>query len=125
MRLAVIGHVEHVTIAPVPALPAPGEIVHLDEPKVIAGGGGGIAFFQLARSDAEVHLFTAFGNEFFSLDVTGAMSAVPLVMYKFAGSGYENWEHLAWAGALLVTLFVLATSLVARTLLLRNKVAQD
>ena len=54
-----------------------------------------------------------------------AMSAVPLVMYKFAGSGYENWEHLAWAGALLVTLFVLAVSLVARALLLRNKIAPD
>ena len=50
---------------------------------------------------------------------------MPLVMYKFAGSGYENWEHLAWAGALLVTLFVLAVSLVARTLLLRNKIAND
>ena len=81
----------------------------------------------LARISGETAplLFTAFGNEFFSLDVTGAMSAVPLVMYKFAGSGYENWEHLAWAGALLVTLFVLAVSLVARTLLLRNKVAND
>jgi len=81
----------------------------------------------LARISGETAplLFTAFGNEFFSLEVTGAMSAVPLVMYKFAGSGYENWEHLAWAGALLVTLFVLAVSLVARTLLLRNKIAND
>ena len=81
----------------------------------------------LARISGETAplLFTAFGNEFFSLDATGAMSAVPLVMYKFAGSGYENWEHLAWAGALLVTLFVLAVSLVARTLLLRNKVSND
>ena len=70
-------------------------------------------------------LFTAFGNEFFSLDITGAMSAVPLVVYKFAGSGYENWEQLAWAGALLVTMFVLAISLVARMLLLRNKIAND
>jgi len=81
----------------------------------------------LARISGETAplLFTAFGNEFFSLDITGAMSAVPLVMYKFAGSGYENWEHLAWAGALLVTLFVLGVSLVARTLLLRNKIAND
>ncbi len=81
----------------------------------------------LARISGETAplLFTAFGNEFFSLDLTGAMSAVPLVMYKFAGSGYENWEHLAWAGALLVTLFVLTISLIARTLLLRNKIAND
>ena len=81
----------------------------------------------LARISGETAplLFTAFGNEFFSADITGAMSAVPLVMYKFAGSGYENWEHLAWAGALLITLFVLGISLAARTLLLRNKVAND
>lgn len=70
-------------------------------------------------------LFTAFGNEFFSLDPSGAMSALPLVMYKFAGSGYENWEQLAWAGALLVTLFVLAISLAARGILLRNKISHD
>lgn len=81
----------------------------------------------LARISGETAplLFTAFGNEFFSLDVTGAMSAVPLVMYKFAGSGYENWEHLAWAGALMITLFVLAISLAARAILLRNKPAHD
>jgi len=70
-------------------------------------------------------LFTAFGNQFFSLDLTGAMAAVPLVMYKFAGSGYDNWEQLAWAGALLVTMFVLAISLLARGILLRNKIAND
>ncbi len=70
-------------------------------------------------------LFTAFGNEFFSLDPSGAMAALPLVMYKFAGSGYENWEQLAWAGALLVTLFVLAISLAARGILLRNKISHD
>jgi len=60
-----------------------------------------------------------------SLGVPQWMSAVPLVMYKFAGSGFENWEQLAWAGALLVTLFVLAVSLGARALLLRNKPAHD
>ena len=81
----------------------------------------------LARISGETAplLFTAFGNEFFSLDLGGAMSAVPLVMYKFAGSGYENWEHLAWAGALLITLFVLAISLGARAILLRNKPGHD
>ena len=61
MRIAVIGHVEHVTIARVSALPRAGEIAHLADPVVIAGGGGGIAFFQLTKSDAEVHLFTAIG----------------------------------------------------------------
>jgi len=63
LRVAVIGHVEHVTIGRAARLPAPGDIVHFDEPQVIAGGGGGIAFFQLARSSGEVHLFTALGND--------------------------------------------------------------
>ncbi len=61
MRIAVVGHVEHVTITRVAALPRAGEIAHLADPVVIAGGGGGIAFFQLTKSDAEIHLFTAIG----------------------------------------------------------------
>ena len=46
-------------------------------------------------------------------------------MYKFAGSGFENWEKIAWAGALVITLFVLTVSLFARTLLLRNRITHD
>lgn len=61
MRIAVIGHVEHVTIARAAALPRAGDIVHLADPVVIAGGGGGIAFFQLTKGDGELHLFTAIG----------------------------------------------------------------
>jgi phosphate transport system permease protein len=81
----------------------------------------------LARISGETAplLFTAFGNEFFSLDITDAMSAVPLTMYKFAGSGFENWEQLAWAGALLITLFVLAISLLTRLTLLRKHASHD
>ncbi|PJK11305.1 phosphate ABC transporter, permease protein PstA [Lysobacteraceae bacterium NML120232] len=81
----------------------------------------------LARISGETAplLFTAFGNEFFSLDPTGPMAAVPLVMYKFAGSGFANWENLAWAGALLITLFVLCVSLLARTVLLRKRPSHD
>ena len=63
LRIAVIGHVEYVVIARVPALPQPGEILHLDEPLWIPGGGGGITFAQLAKSPAELHLFTAFGED--------------------------------------------------------------
>ncbi len=63
MRIAVIGHVEHVTIGRAAALPSPGDILHLDGPFVIAGGGGGIAFAQFAKSSAELHLFTALGND--------------------------------------------------------------
>jgi ribokinase len=63
VRIAVIGHVEHITLGRVPALPGPGDIVHLDAPRVFPGGGGGVAFFQLSRSSAEIHLFTALGND--------------------------------------------------------------
>jgi ribokinase len=62
-RLAVVGHVEHVTLGAVQALPAPGDIVHLDAPVWFPGGGGGMTFFQLLRSPAEIHLFTAVGND--------------------------------------------------------------
>jgi ribokinase len=61
-RVAVVGHVEHVSLARVAALPAAGDIVHIDGPRVFAGGGGGVAFAQLARWPAEGHFFTAFGE---------------------------------------------------------------
>jgi ribokinase len=62
-RLAVVGHVEHVSLDRVTALPHPGDIVHVDRPRTFPGGGGGVAFSQLARSPAEVHFFTAIGKE--------------------------------------------------------------
>ncbi|MCB9570830.1 MAG: sugar kinase [Kofleriaceae bacterium] len=63
LRIAVIGHVEHVTLGRVPAIPQAGDITHLEAPVTIAGGGGGVAFWQLVASDAEVHLFTALGDD--------------------------------------------------------------
>ncbi|HET7505324.1 MAG TPA: PfkB family carbohydrate kinase [Kofleriaceae bacterium] len=63
LRLAVIGHAEHITIGRVAAIPRAGDITHVRDPRVIVGGGGGIAFFQLVRSDAALHLFTALGND--------------------------------------------------------------
>jgi phosphate transport system permease protein len=81
----------------------------------------------LARISGETAplLFTAFGNGFLSFDITGEMAAVPLVMYQFAGSPFDNWVDIAWAGAMVLTLFVLAVSLVARFILLRNKISHD
>ncbi|MGK3994393.1 PfkB family carbohydrate kinase [Sorangium sp. So ce1024] len=61
-RIAVVGHVEHVTLGRTEGTPRPGDIVHLQDTRFLPGGGGGIAFAQLCRSDAEVHLFTAFGR---------------------------------------------------------------
>ena len=63
MRIAVIGHVEHVTLGRVPAVPGRGDIAHLEAPRWFPGGGGGVAFAQLARGPAEVHLFTAIGGD--------------------------------------------------------------
>jgi phosphate transport system permease protein len=81
----------------------------------------------LARISGETAplLFTAFGNGYLSFDVTSEMAGVPLVMFRFAGAGFENWEQIAWAGALVLTLFVLSISLVARFVLLRNKISND
>lgn len=63
LRIGVIGHVEHITLGRVSQIPSPGEIVHLEAPRWFPGGGGGVAFFQLLKSDAEVHLFTAVGSD--------------------------------------------------------------
>lgn len=74
-RIAVVGHVEHVTIGRVDAVPGPGDIVHLRSPVSFPGGGGGVAFWQLVRSDAEVHLLTAIGRGEAGDEVVAAISA--------------------------------------------------
>lgn len=81
----------------------------------------------LARISGETAplLFTAFGNQYWSTKLTQPMASVPVVMYQYAGSPYESWQQLAWAGALVLTAFVLLTSLVARAILLRNKIRHD
>jgi ribokinase len=61
--IAVVGHAQHVTLAAVPRLPAPGDILHLEAPIGMPGGGGAITFFQLVRSPAEVHFFTAIADD--------------------------------------------------------------
>ncbi|HVY65055.1 MAG TPA: phosphate ABC transporter permease PstA [Gammaproteobacteria bacterium] len=61
-------------------------------------------------------LFTALNNQFWSTDLNRPMANLPAVIFQFAMSPYENWQGLAWAGALLITLFVLALSIAARSL---------
>ncbi|KRG77413.1 phosphate ABC transporter permease [Stenotrophomonas ginsengisoli] len=82
---------------------------------------------SLARISGETAplLFTAFGNQYWNSDVFAPMASVPVVMNQFAGSPYESWQVLAWAGALVLTLFVLLISLTARGLLLRNRISND
>ena len=62
-------------------------------------------------------LFTALNNQFWSTNMNSAMSNLPVVIFQFAMSPYEDWHHLAWAGALLITLSVLIMNIVARTVL--------
>ncbi len=61
-------------------------------------------------------LFTAFGNNFMSTDVTQPMASLPVVIFQYAMSPYRDWHDLAWAGALLVTATVLILSIIARIL---------
>jgi len=59
-------------------------------------------------------LFTALNNQFFSTDMGGPMANLPVVIFQFAMSPYDNWIRLAWAGALIITLTVLALNILAR-----------
>lgn len=61
-------------------------------------------------------LFTALNNQFMSFDMNGPMANLPVVIFQYAASPFDDWNRLAWAGAVLITLFVLAINLVARTL---------
>ncbi|AXI83319.1 phosphate ABC transporter permease PstA [Xylella taiwanensis] len=81
----------------------------------------------LARISGETAplLFTAFGNQYWNSNIFQPMASVPVVMNQFAGSPYQSWQVLAWAGALVLTLFVLLVSLGARALLLRNKISNE
>jgi phosphate transport system permease protein len=60
-------------------------------------------------------LFTALGNQFFSVDMARPMAALPPVIYSFALSPYDRWKALAWAGSLLITLVVLGLNILVRT----------
>ena len=61
-------------------------------------------------------LFTSLNNQFWSLDLNAPMASLPVVIFQFAMSPYEDWRRLAWTGALLVTITVLILSIAARAL---------
>jgi len=60
-------------------------------------------------------LFTSLNNQFFSLDMNQPMANMPVVIYQFAMSSYEDWRNIAWGGALLVTFGVLLLNILSRT----------
>ncbi len=61
-------------------------------------------------------LFTSLNNQFWSLDMNAPMSNLPVVIFQFAMSPYENWQQLAWGGALLITMSVLLLNILARVI---------
>lgn len=65
-------------------------------------------------------LFTALNNQFWSTDMNQPMANLPVVIFQFAMSPYEDWQSLAWAGALLITMSVLILNIVARVMFRQN-----
>ncbi len=78
----------------------------------------------LARISGETAplLFTALNNQYWTTDILAPMANVPVVIFQYAMSPYETWHTLAWAGAFVLTMFVLLISLVARAIVSRNKI---
>ena len=78
-----------------------------------------LALARIAGETAPL-LFTALSNQFWTSDLSEPMASLPVTIFKFAMSPYENWQKLAWAGVFLITLGVLALNILARVLF-RNK----
>jgi phosphate transport system permease protein len=66
-------------------------------------------------------LFTALNNQFWSVNVNAPMASLPVVIFQFALSPYKDWQKLAWTGALIITVAVLALSIIARALAASRK----
>ena len=78
-----------------------------------------LAVARIAGETAPL-LFTALSNQFWTSSLSEPMASLPVTIFKFAMSPYENWQKLAWAGVFLITLAVLALNILARVLT-RNK----
>jgi phosphate transport system permease protein len=74
-----------------------------------------LAIARIAGETAPL-LFTALNNQFFTSDPAEPMASLPVTIFKFAMSPYENWQQLAWAGVFLITLAVLGLNILARVL---------
>ena len=78
-----------------------------------------LAVARIAGETAPL-LFTALNNQFWTSDISQPMASLPVTIFKFAMSPYENWQQLAWAGVFLITVAVLGLNILARVLT-RNK----
>ncbi|MDQ6917343.1 MAG: phosphate ABC transporter permease PstA [Pseudomonadota bacterium] len=85
--------------------------------KAVRGGVITGVLLAVARMSGETAplLFTALNNQFWSVNMDQPMANLPVVIFQFAMSPFEDWKTLAWAGALLITLAVLAINILART----------
>lgn len=88
----------------------------------IAGMVTGVVL-AIARITGETAplLFTALNNQFWSTDMNNSMANLPVVIFQFAMSPYDDWRELAWAAALLITALVLGMNILARSLLRGHK----
>lgn len=84
--------------------------------RAVRGGVITGVLLAIARISGETAplLFTALNNQFWSTDMNQPMANLPVVIFQFAMSPFENWQSLAWAGALLITFSVLAINVVTR-----------
>lgn len=78
-----------------------------------------LALARIAGETAPL-LFTALSNQFWTSDLSQPMASLPVTIFKFAMSPYENWQKLAWAGVFIITLAVLGLNILARVIT-RNK----
>lgn len=78
-----------------------------------------LALARIAGETAPL-LFTALSNQFWNINLSEPTASLPVTIFKFAMSPYENWQSLAWAGVFLITMGVLALNVLARVLF-RNK----
>ena len=78
-----------------------------------------LAVARIAGETAPL-LFTALNNQFWNSNMSQPMASLPVTIFKFAMSPYENWQQLAWAGVFIITLAVLGLNILAR-ILTRNK----
>ena len=91
--------------------------------RAAAGGiitGALLAFARISGETAPL-LFTALNNQFFSVNLFRPIANLPVTIFSFALSPYEDWQHLAWAGALLIAFAVLAINILVRILSMRGK----
>jgi len=92
--------------------------------KAVRGGVITGVLLAVARMSGETAplLFTALNNQFWSADMNAPMANLPVVIFQFALSPYDDWKSLAWAGALLITLTVLLINILARTVFRQTQV---